>query len=71
MRVVSNHLLTGDVPILERGGRGGGGEEEEDKKDLELDNAVAQLGISEYQANRLLHFLAVRLDKSNSVVFSR
>ncbi|MDP9016511.1 MAG: hypothetical protein M3M87_07135, partial [Thermoproteota archaeon] len=68
MRVVSNHLLTGDLPILERGGGGG---EEEDKKDLELDNAVARLGISEYQANRLFHFLAGRLDKSNPVAFSK
>ncbi len=68
MRVVSNHLLTGDLPILERGEEEEG---EEDKKDQELDNAVAQLGISEYQANRLLHFLAGRLDKSNPVVFSK
>ena len=68
MRVVSNHLLTGDVPILDREEEE---EEEEEKKDLELDNAVARLGISEYQANRLVHFLAGRLDKSNPVVFSK
>ena len=67
MRVVSNYLLTGDAPILERGEE----EEDEEKKDLELDNAVAQLGISEYQANRLVHFLAGRLDRSNPVAFSK
>ena len=64
MRVVSNHLLTGDVLILER-------EEEEDEKDLGLDNTVARLGISEYQTNRLFHFLAGRLDRSNPVSFSK
>ena len=69
MRVVSNHLLTGDVPILEREEEEE--EEEEEKKDLELDNAVAQLGISEYQANRLFQFLEGRLDKSNPIAFSK
>ena len=53
------------MPILARG------EEEEEKRDLELDNAVAQLGISEFQANRLFHFLAGRLDRSNPVAFSK
>ncbi len=69
MRVVSNELLTGDVPIPEREEQDQ--HEDEDKKNLELDNSVAQLGISEYQANRLFHFLAGRLDRSNPVAFSK
>jgi hypothetical protein len=37
---------------------------------LELDQAIAQLGIAEYQVNRLHRFLAGRLDRSNPVAFS-
>jgi hypothetical protein len=53
------------VPILENE------KEVDEKRDLELDNAVAQLGISEYQANRLFDFLAGRIDRSNPVAFSK
>jgi hypothetical protein len=45
--------------------------EEEEEKDPELDNTIAQLGIAEYQVNKLRRILASRLDRSNPVVFSK
>jgi hypothetical protein len=45
-----------------------------DKKeegDPELDNTIAQLGIAEYQVNKLRRILASRLDRSNPVAFSK
>jgi hypothetical protein len=45
--------------------------EEKEETDPELDNAIAQLGIAEYQVNKLRRILASRLDKSNPVAFSK
>ena len=45
--------------------------EEKEETDPELDNAIAQLGIAEYQVNKLRHILASRLDRSNPVAFSK
>jgi hypothetical protein len=45
--------------------------EEEEKRDPDLDNTVAQLGIAEYQINKLRRILASRLDKSNPLAFSK
>jgi hypothetical protein len=45
--------------------------EEEEEKDPELDNTIAQLGIAEYQVNKLRRILASRLDRSNPVVLSK
>ena len=45
--------------------------EKKEETDPELDNAIAQLGIAEYQVNKLRHILASRLDRSNPVAFSK
>jgi len=45
--------------------------EKKEETDPELDNAIAQLGIAEYQVNKLRRILASRLDKSNPVAFSK
>jgi len=45
--------------------------EKKEETDPELDNAIAQLGIAEYQVNKLHRILASRLDKSNPVAFSK
>ena len=44
--------------------------EEKEETDPELDNAISQLGIAEYQVNKLRRILASRLDRSNPVAFS-
>jgi hypothetical protein len=44
---------------------------EEEKKDPYLDKTIAQLGIAEYQVNKLRRILASRLDRSNPVAFSK
>ena len=43
----------------------------EEGRDQELDNSIAQLGVAEYQANKLHHVLAGKLDRSNPVAFSK
>jgi hypothetical protein len=45
--------------------------ESEEGRDRELDNSIAQLGVAEYQVNKLHHFLAGKLDSSNPVAFSK
>ena len=45
--------------------------EKKEEKDPELDNMIAQLGIAEYQVNKLHRILDNRLDRSNPVVFSK
>jgi len=45
--------------------------EKEEERDPELDNTIAQLGIAEYQENKLRRILASRLDKSNPIAFSK
>lgn len=45
--------------------------EKKEETDPELDNAIAQLGIAEYQVNKLRRILASRLDRSNPVAFSK
>ena len=45
--------------------------EKKEETDPELDNTIAQLGIAEYQVNKLRRILASRLDKSNPVAFSK
>jgi hypothetical protein len=45
--------------------------ESEEGRDRELDNSTAQLGVAEYQVNKLHHFLAGKLDRSNPVPFSK
>jgi hypothetical protein len=44
---------------------------EKEERDPELDNTIAQLGIAEYQENKLRRFLANRLDRSNPLAFSK
>ena len=44
---------------------------EEEEEDPELDNTVGQLGIAEYQVNKLRRILAGRLDRSNPIAFSK
>jgi hypothetical protein len=46
-------------------------EKEQEERDSELDNTIAQLGIAEYQVNKLRRILASRLDKSNPIAFSK
>ena len=43
----------------------------EEGRDQELDNSIAQLGVAEYQVNKLHHVLAGKLDRSNPVAFSK
>jgi hypothetical protein len=45
--------------------------ETEKGRDLELDDLIANLGVAEYQVNKLHHFLTGKLDKSNPVAFSK
>jgi hypothetical protein len=45
--------------------------EKKEEGDPVLDNTIAQLGIAEYQVNKLRRILASRLDKSNPVTFSK
>jgi hypothetical protein len=45
--------------------------EEEEETDPELDDTIGQLGIAEYQVNKLRRILASRLDRSNPVAFSK
>lgn len=45
--------------------------EKEEERDSELDNTIAQLGIAEYQENKLRRILVSRLDKSNPIAFSK
>ncbi len=56
------HLRIGGVSISEGG---------EGKKDRELDNSIAHLGIAEYQVGKLSRFLAGSLDKSNPIAFMK
>jgi hypothetical protein len=44
---------------------------EKEERDPELDDMIAQLGIAEYQENKLRRFLANRLDRSNPLAFSK
>lgn len=43
----------------------------EEEKDPELDNMISQLGVAEYQVNKLRRILDSRLDRTNPVVFSK
>jgi len=43
----------------------------EEGREQELSNLIAQLGVAEYQVNKLHHFLAGKLDRSNPVSFSK
>jgi hypothetical protein len=45
--------------------------EGEEEREPELDNTIAQLGITEYQVNKLRRMLAIRLDRSNPAAFSK
>jgi hypothetical protein len=42
---------------------------EKEERDPELDDTIGQLGVAEYQVNKLRHFLANRLDRANPVAF--
>jgi hypothetical protein len=44
---------------------------EKEERDPELDDTIGQLGVTEYQVNKLRHILASRLDRSNPVAFSK
>jgi hypothetical protein len=46
-------------------------DKKEEEEDPELDNTIGQLGIAEYQVNKLRRILAGRLDRSNPVAFSK
>jgi hypothetical protein len=45
--------------------------DKKEEEDPELDNTIGQLGIAEYQVNKLRRILAGRLDRSNPVAFSK
>jgi hypothetical protein len=45
--------------------------DKKEERDPELDNTLSQLGIAEYQVNKLRRILASRLDRSNPVAFSK
>jgi hypothetical protein len=45
--------------------------EKKEGRDPELDKTIGELGIAEYQVNKLRRILASRLDKSNPVAFSK
>jgi hypothetical protein len=45
--------------------------DKKEEEDPELDNTIGQLGIAEYQVNKLRRVLAGRLDRSNPVAFSK
>jgi hypothetical protein len=46
-------------------------EKKEEERDPELEDNIGQLGISEYQVNKLRRIIASRLDKTNPVAFSK
>jgi hypothetical protein len=43
--------------------------EKEEERDPELDDTIGQLGVTEYQINKLRHILASGLDRSNPIAF--
>jgi hypothetical protein len=45
--------------------------EKEEKRDPQLDDTIGQLGVAEYQVNKLRRILASRLDRSNPNAFSK
>jgi hypothetical protein len=45
--------------------------DKKEESDPELDNMIAQLGIAEYQVNKLRRILASTLDRSNPVTISK
>lgn len=45
--------------------------DKKEERDPELDNTISQLGIAEYQVNKLRRILASILDRSNPVAFSK
>jgi hypothetical protein len=45
--------------------------DEREESDPELDNMIAQMGIAEYQVNKLQRILASTIDRSNPVTFSK
>jgi hypothetical protein len=44
---------------------------EKEEKDPQLDDMIGQLGVAEYQVNKLRRILARRLDRSNPIAFSK
>ena len=46
-------------------------DKKEEEKDPVLEKTIAQLGIAEYQINKLRRILASRIDRSNPVAFSK
>jgi hypothetical protein len=46
-------------------------EKKEEERDPELEDNIGELGISEYQVNKLRRIIASRLDKTNPVAFSK
>jgi hypothetical protein len=44
---------------------------EKEENDPQLDGMIGQLGVAEYQVNKLRHILASRLDRSNPIAFSK
>jgi hypothetical protein len=44
---------------------------EKEERDPELDDMIGQLGVAEYQVNKLRNILASRLDRSNPIAFSK
>ncbi|MDQ4013532.1 MAG: hypothetical protein M3146_07390 [Thermoproteota archaeon] len=46
-------------------------DKKEEEKDPALEKTIAQLGIAEYQINKLRRILASRIDRSNPVAFSQ
>jgi hypothetical protein len=46
-------------------------DKKEEEKDPALEKTIAQLGIAEYQINKLRRILASRIDRSNPVAFSK
>jgi hypothetical protein len=45
--------------------------EKEEEKDSQLDDTIGQLGVAEYQVNKLRRILGSRLDRSNPIAFSK
>jgi hypothetical protein len=44
---------------------------EKEERDPELDDTIGQLGVAEYQVNKLRRILASRLDRYNPIAFSK
>jgi hypothetical protein len=44
---------------------------EKEERDPELDDMIGQIGVAEYQVNKLRNILASRLDRSNPIAFSK